>query len=56
MFSQKGSQAINCSVESCRHHDENGACNLTSIQVSPCKGNGSGKPDDESMCASYSQQ
>ena len=53
MFNKRGTQSINCSVQSCKYHDEGGSCNLDSIQVSAARNMGSGTPEDESMCSSY---
>ncbi len=49
-----GCQTIGCSVRSCRHHGENGCCELSRIEVEPCTDRpNSGRPEDESLCASY---
>lgn len=47
-----GHQTISCSVRSCSYNDE-AYCSLQSIKVAPCQNCGNGKPEDESMCASY---
>ena len=44
---------IHCQVTSCRHHGQDGYCQLNSVQITPCPGCRSGKPQDESMCYSY---
>ena len=49
-----GTQTIGCSVKSCRHHGENGYCELSRIEVAPCPTlPDDGRPEDESLCASY---
>jgi hypothetical protein len=48
-----GKQAIHCNVASCRHHGSGDYCALQSISVAACQGGSTGKPQDESMCASY---
>ena len=45
-------QCILCSVESCKHHDKAGKCELSEIQVAPKQDCSTGKCD-ESQCASY---
>ena len=50
-FSNKN-QCIHCDVESCRHHSQDGMCELESIKVAPRCGCHSGECD-ESECASY---
>ncbi|MBE5795487.1 MAG: DUF1540 domain-containing protein [Clostridiales bacterium] len=52
MSFQNKNQCIHCSVESCRHHSQNGLCELESIQVKPRSQCESGNCD-ESLCASY---
>jgi hypothetical protein len=47
-----GKQTISCTVRSCSYND-NAYCSLQSIQVAPNLNCGNGKPEDESMCASY---
>ena len=45
---------IRCRVASCSYHcGDCDYCSLNSIQIEPCQNCGSGKVDDESMCASY---
>jgi hypothetical protein len=51
-----GKQAIHCNVESCRHHGDGDYCALSSISVAACQGGSTGKPEEESMCASYEVQ
>jgi hypothetical protein len=51
-----GKQAIYCNVSSCRHHSDGDYCALSSISVAACRGGNTGKPEDESMCASYEVQ
>ncbi len=48
-----GHQCIDCSVVSCRHHDEKGHCKLERIQVEPTPMAYTGEAADESMCGSY---
>ncbi len=45
--------AIGCRVTSCRHNAEGCNCELDHIEVAPCCDCSSGRPEDESMCASY---
>ena len=45
-------QSIHCSVESCQHHEINGMCSLSDIQVAPKQNCCNGKAD-ESQCNSY---
>lgn len=52
MSFQNKNQCIHCSVESCRHHSQNGLCQLDSIQVKPSSHCTSGGCD-ESQCGSY---
>ncbi|MBQ8149236.1 MAG: DUF1540 domain-containing protein [Clostridia bacterium] len=52
MSFQNKNQCIHCSVDSCRHHSQNGLCELESIQVKPRSQCESGSCD-ESLCASY---
>lgn len=51
-----GKQAIRCNVQSCRHHGQGDYCALKSISVAACADGSTGKPADESMCASYEVQ
>lgn len=51
-----GKQMIHCNVQSCSHHGEENYCALKSISVAACGGGSTGKPADESMCASYEAQ
>jgi SET domain-containing protein len=48
-----GKQAIHCNVKSCTHHGSQDYCALNSISVAACSNGNTGKPADESMCASY---
>lgn len=48
-----GNQSIRCSVGTCQYNGSNSACTLDGIQVDPIQGMNTGKPEDESMCASY---
>jgi hypothetical protein len=48
-----GKQAVQCNVQSCRHHGDANYCALKSVNVAACGGGDTGKPQDESMCASY---
>lgn len=45
-------QCIHCTVESCQHHEQENACELTEISVAPKKECKSARCD-ESQCASY---
>lgn len=47
-----GKQTISCNVNSCQYYDQE-YCTLQNIQVAPCKNEHNGRPEDESMCASY---
>ena len=53
----KPNTSIHCRVSSCEYHcgDEE-YCSLRAIRVEPCEFCASGKPDDESMCGSYSRR
>lgn len=55
---QMGCQTIGCRVLSCRHNEDGSYCALSRIEVEPCRGknSGNGKPEDESLCASYRQR
>lgn len=46
-------QHIHCSVKSCAYNTDNDMCSLQAIHVAPCSGGNTGKPEDESNCASY---
>jgi len=47
-------QKINCTVESCTHNDnEKQECELQAITVEPGAEEGTGEPEDESMCGDY---
>lgn len=46
-------QCIECSVVSCKHHDEKGHCRLDKIKVEPTPMAYTGEAADESMCGSY---
>ncbi len=48
-----GKQAIHCNVKSCTHHAAQDYCALQAISVAACSQGSTGKPEDESMCASY---
>ena len=48
-----GHQCIECSVVSCKYHNENGHCGLERIQVEPTPMAYTGEAADESMCGSY---
>ena len=48
-------QCIHCSVNSCKHHGNDGQCELESIKVEPRCDCHSGECD-ESLCASYHQK
>jgi hypothetical protein len=48
-----GSQSILCNVKSCRHNKTGASCELDAISVAACSNGNTGKPQDESMCASY---
>ena len=51
-----GKQSVLCDVMSCRHNSDGHYCILGSINVAPCANGSTGKPQDESMCASYEVQ
>ena len=57
-MSQKDpNERIRCRVRSCAFNCEGeGFCSLQAIQVEPCQGCDSGRPQDESMCASYKKK
>lgn len=47
-------QKINCTVQSCTwNNSQRQECELEQIIVEPCANCNTGKPQDESMCASY---
>ncbi len=48
-----GNQSIHCNVQSCRHNSTGQYCALQGINVTACTQGSTGKPEDESMCASY---
>lgn len=48
-----GNQSIHCDVMSCRHNSAGHYCALQGINVAPCSSGNTGRPEDESMCASY---
>lgn len=50
---ETGHQSIECSVVSCKFHDKEGRCSLSSIQVEPTPMAYTGEAADESMCGSY---
>jgi len=53
---QEEKQTINCTVESCIHHNnENEKCELEQITVEPSANADSGDPEDESMCGDYEE-
>ncbi|MDD2619460.1 MAG: DUF1540 domain-containing protein [Syntrophomonadaceae bacterium] len=49
----KGSQMINCNVESCKYNEGASYCTLEAIQVAPHNSVHSGDAGEESLCASY---
>ncbi len=51
--SDTGHQCIECSVVSCKFHDQQGRCSLDRIQVEPTPMAYTGEAADESMCGSY---
>ena len=51
--SDSGHQSIECSVVSCKYHDQEGRCSLERIQVEPTPMAYTGEAADESMCGSY---
>ncbi len=51
-----GSQSIHCNVASCRYNDSAQYCVLKGIQVQAVSQGNTGRPEDESMCASYEVQ
>ena len=48
-----GKQSIHCNVQSCTHNDRGQYCDLQGISVAASTNGSTGKPEDESMCASY---
>ena len=57
MSQKRANENIRCRVESCAFHCQgDGFCSLQAIQVEPCPSCTSGKPEDESMCASYKRK
>jgi hypothetical protein len=48
-----GKQSVLCNVKSCRHNSDGSKCALNAISVAACASGSTGKPQDESMCASY---
>lgn len=54
---EEKNQKINCTVQSCKYHDNNyNLCELRQIKVEACPGGSTGIPQDESMCGSYSSK
>ena len=54
MSHKEANPCIRCRVHSCTYHcEDQERCSLGAIQVDPCTDCSSGKPSDESMCASY---
>ena len=49
----KTNEAIGCCVTSCRYNGSGEHCELEHIEIMPCCGCGTGKPDDESFCGSF---
>ena len=50
-----GNQTIGCRVHSCRFNDGGNYCELARVQIEPSPDRPrSGKPEDESLCGSYS--
>lgn len=49
----KGQQTIECSVNSCKYHNQNHYCNLQAIKVTPCGHVNNGIPEDETLCSSF---
>lgn len=48
---------IRCNVSSCAYHcKDQDFCSLKSIKVEACRDSCTGKPEDESMCGSYTRQ
>ncbi|MBS7263030.1 MAG: DUF1540 domain-containing protein [Eubacteriales bacterium] len=45
-------QSIGCQVHACRHNDRT-ACELSHIDVRPCRHCQSGEREDASMCDSF---
>lgn len=46
-------QCIECSVVSCKHHNDHGHCSLDKIKVEPTPMAYTGEAADESMCGNY---
>ena len=46
-------QCIECSVVSCKHHNDHGHCSLDKIKVEPTPLAYTGEAADESMCGNY---
>ena len=44
---------VRCELASCKHHRSNDCCALSAIKIAPCAHCGTGKPQDETMCADY---
>ena len=52
-----GNQRINCSVDTCEHHDKGDKCSLSGIVVTPSTGAGRDvKKSEDSMCGSFTAQ
>lgn len=49
-------ECIGCEVTSCRYNGEGAHCELERIQIKPCRGCESGRPDEASFCGSYSEK
>lgn len=50
-MSERGTQYIRCTVDSCRYHDRSDTCQLSSIHVSPISSNA--QSCEDSMCQSF---
>jgi len=53
MENKSGNQTIGCEVTSCRYNREGSHCDLSRIEVMPCRDCHDGNPAHESLCGSY---
>ena len=44
---------VSCALQSCKYHLANDTCRRESIHIGSCCHCGTGKPEDETMCADY---
>lgn len=51
-----GRQAIHCDVTKCAFNEDSCRCGLDAIDVCNCHDDGTGRKEDQSMCASFQQR